>query len=367
MGVLKEGYLFRKVWVIKILKIIDFFLRLKKKFIKPQKLPNNIQSILLIRPDQLGDILITSSVFPLIRKKYPNANIDLIHSPWTEELLKDNPYISNRYTIRHYFHNRTNIPKWKKWIIFFKDYISLFFKLRKKHYDVCIIMRSYAWNLITLAKMINCKCIISHKTGGLGELADIVIEWVDGKHEVEHFLELLEPLGVKADVKDLRYFLTFSPLHEKRSIEILNKYQLSPKNFVIIHPGSGEPKRRLKPSTWARIIQKRIEDEIVVFTGTKSEQKLMDDILREYYKIPNYKNKRFYNLMGEFSIRELALFFKYAKKIYTVESLAMHLTQFSDTPVEVFWISHNADYQWKVLNKSNLTITKINEDTYLIE
>lgn len=51
--------------------------------------------ILVIRHDVLGDVFLVSSVFPGLRKKYPDATLDYFFNPGYGDLLQGNPFIDH--------------------------------------------------------------------------------------------------------------------------------------------------------------------------------------------------------------------------------------------------------------------------------
>ena len=55
----------------------------------------NIKKILIIRLSSIGDIILTTQVLRLLRKKYPDAVIDFLVQKEYAEILKHNPRVSN--------------------------------------------------------------------------------------------------------------------------------------------------------------------------------------------------------------------------------------------------------------------------------
>ena len=77
------GYLYENKYVIWFLKIMKALLPLQKK----RPLPELVTKILILKPDHLGDLLLASSVLPLIRERYPKAQIDLVCRRSSQSLL----------------------------------------------------------------------------------------------------------------------------------------------------------------------------------------------------------------------------------------------------------------------------------------
>lgn len=61
----------------------------------PRPRPENVQRILLARFDRLGDLVLTTSIFPALRRLYPGAEITIVVSPGLAPLLLSHPDIDH--------------------------------------------------------------------------------------------------------------------------------------------------------------------------------------------------------------------------------------------------------------------------------
>ena len=248
MAQINKGYLYQNKKVLFCLRILDPLLYLLPKRKRP--LPREIKKIALIKPDNIGDMLLLTSIVPLIHDKYPQAVIDIVGNKWNLSILENNPHVRNRYVVNHYTHNRDKISKLgKKWL-FLKSYFTAIQKMKNQEYDLCLVMRAFGNNLISFTKFMKCHYTIGHGTGGLGALLDEVVQWKEGVHEAEHFLEVLRPLGISAALKDLRYELYPSHLTMKKIDGIWNKLFTRGERVAIVHPGSGNPQKTLSDDQW---------------------------------------------------------------------------------------------------------------------
>lgn len=337
----KRNYLYKNKKVLFVLKIIDFFIDLLP--IKKNSLPKEVNKILLIKPDHLGDVLLLTSVLPLIKEKYPNIKIDIIIGSWAKVILYNNPYINNIYEINHFRLDRSKKSVFNKLLKFLKDYFGVLQDIRQNYYDISINFRSYGDNLITLQLLSKSKYNIAYGSAGFGGLLDCELDIVEKKHEVEYFLDLLAKLAIKEDINNLHSFVSISKDDKQYVKEIVNRYKL--KDFIIIHPGSGDTKKMKDSVFWEEII--KCHKETIVFCGTKDEKYLIKDL----------KNKNILDLMGIFSISQLVEFYKKAKLIYTVDSLAGHLASITDTKTISFYSDFTDTIRWKPLG-SNVKVIK---------
>ncbi len=59
---------------------------------------DNIQKILFLRyDDKIGDMVVTTSMFREIKKKYPNCKIDVVLKTKTDCIIDENPYVEKIY------------------------------------------------------------------------------------------------------------------------------------------------------------------------------------------------------------------------------------------------------------------------------
>lgn len=75
------------------------------KWINPKKTPSNFQSILVVKLDEIGDMVMCMHLFPLIKLKYPNAQLDVLCKPLCTDLLINNPNINKVLT---------NVNEWNR-------------------------------------------------------------------------------------------------------------------------------------------------------------------------------------------------------------------------------------------------------------
>ena len=63
----------------------------------------------------LGDALILTYTFPLIRARFPDAQIDVMAGSWCDPIWQDNPYIRRVIHLNHPNTSRRPLSKLGKW------------------------------------------------------------------------------------------------------------------------------------------------------------------------------------------------------------------------------------------------------------
>jgi len=335
-------YLTKKFYLKILLFIIDNFLALiirKKK----RLIPENIKKILIIKPDHLGDMLLFSCVLPLIKEKFPEAKIDIICGSWTLPILENNPFINKKLIVDHPFANRKKISKLKKISVYYKTLISLILSIRKEKYDLGLFMRSRRGNLAFLSLFGKIRFTIGHGTAGFGPAFNLQIPWKSGIHEIEHFLEILKPLGIKATVHSLTYHIYPSKRSEEKIKHILKEKVKGKKKIAIVHPGSGNIMKTLFIDQWKKIVS---------ILESKKYQVILTGSLSEIVFTSSISSQNSINLTGLLNIHELALIYKKASLIITVDSLSSHLAGWSETKAIVYFSGLVDKNQWEPLGKN---------------
>jgi ADP-heptose:LPS heptosyltransferase len=113
------------------------------------------KSVLILKYDRIGDMIVSTPIFRELKIAYPNISISVLASKENRDVIKYNPYVDKIYT------------NYKNQI--FNDLPTLL-KLRKKNFDVCIELdHSVITHAILRLKILNPKKIISiHKDGRYG-------------------------------------------------------------------------------------------------------------------------------------------------------------------------------------------------------
>ncbi len=339
-----KKYLSKKFLIRIYLTIIDNVFGFLFRFLPKNKIPENVSKILIVKPDHLGDMLLTTSIFRLIRERFPFSQIDVVCGEWATSILENNPYINRKYIINVPFANRKNISIIKKWLKFIKTYFSTLKKIRRERYDIGLFLRSRRGNLISLALLGKIRYTIGHGVAGFGFLLSKEVEWKPHKHEVEHYLEILSPLDIKKELKDLIPELYTKEEDKKKAVEIFSSLPKN-KKIAIVHPGSGNLLKTLSIENWQKIVvllQKK--NYFIALTGSKAEKDLLTSISKE--------NENSKILAGVFSIQELFEFFKLVDLIITVDSLSSHLAGITGVKTIVFYSGITDIVQWKALGKN---------------
>ena len=335
---LHGGYRFKNPWVLRCLRVFDGLLSCLPERDAP--VPGNPRAILLLKPDHLGDMLMLTAVLPLLQKRFPSAAVDIACSPSSAEILRDNPRVRRLLPLKHILYNRSNSPLLSRLGDFIGSLFRLLVAMRRERYDLALNLRDAGGDLILWARIGGCRCVIGHDTGGCGPLLDKVCPWGEGKHEVEHYLEVLQPLEIHGSLDRLAYEL-YPDEADREYVDNLLAQQISGP-FVVLHPGCGDA-RKLKPAAfWASLASRFGQDVTVVVTGSAAETALCSEIAA-------LSDRRLVVLTGLLSIRQLFLLYRNARRVYALDSLSAHVAACSGVPLTIFWPEFHDVSQWRPL------------------
>lgn len=272
------------------------------------------EKILLIRTDKIGDLILSLPLAEAIKKVYPQAFISFLVSPYTKDILENNPFVDEVIVF-----NYSKVKGFFKFVKF----------LKKKKIDVAILIHPtlVLALLIFLAKIRirigtgfrAYQIFFNHKIYKHRKTVE--------KHELEYNLEMLSPLGISLKKRLPKIFLKDC---EKRwaESEFLNIGINKDDKVVIIHPGSRNSSLNYPPEKFAKIADKLTEEfEVkVIVSGSKDELKLAGRMIEKMKNKPE-------SLVGRTDLRELAAVIKSADLLISSSTGPMHMATALGTPV----------------------------------
>ncbi|CAH0994152.1 hypothetical protein EMA8858_00259 [Emticicia aquatica] len=305
-------------------KIMDFFVDIYAKlFYKRRNLtPINTDSprILIASLGHLGDALTVTYMFPLIKKTYPNAKIDLLSAKWCEPVNQHNPYIDKTIYINHFQTNRRKISRWEKIKDFYHTFRQALPILRQENYDYYIDIRYSDAVAHFVLPFISVKKAFGFSRRGLGGLLDK--EFDVPSHEFHHFdmyFILLQEIGVKANFEEITPYF---PIPANVTLEnIQQKLALKNNRFFMLFPESGGEHKQLSVNFWAKTIELILEqNEIsVLLCGQTQMSNQILDLVTDTYK------NRIIDTSTKINIQEIAILSKNAAFALTLDSFPEHL------------------------------------------
>lgn len=167
-----------------------------------------VQKILLIRRDNIGDLVCTTPAIAALRKHHPEAEIGVLVNSYNAKVLRGNPNIDQIFVYQKLKHAERLLGRFQAIV----ERLKLVAKLRRWQPDVTILAKSgYERHGLNFARQIGAKNIIGFVPDDLAEakgLPDVRISTPDlnALHEVEAVNRLLAPLNVVDALGPLQVF-----------------------------------------------------------------------------------------------------------------------------------------------------------------
>jgi lipopolysaccharide heptosyltransferase II len=304
--------------------------RLGKKY--PPLTPQHFHPsrILVIRPDLIGDLVMSLTVVRALKRTYPDAEIDLLATPGSAYIIVDDPDIAE---VIAYNPNIWRRPKallqpenWRK-------VRRLLKQLHKRRYDLAVSVHG-AWSGVLAALSGASRRVGFGEESYPGLMTDNVAgqHWQPGDHlhEVDYCLQLAQAAGASTGPADREPRLYVDPEVSKTVEELLLKEGMQPKKSLIachISSNNGQSKRWPLPY-WATLIDRLIREDRanVVLTGAPDDLPWIEDVLRRTHETP-------INLAGKTSLPQLAALLQRADLLITGDSGPMHIAAAVGTPL----------------------------------
>ncbi len=232
----------------------------------------NIKSVLVIRFDRLGDLVLSLPAISSLRKNFPKARITAMVKKPFGEMLVWHGFADDAIE----FDEEKNRGIAKK--------ISFLLNLKKKNFDFAVDLQHAKNDFAALALLFaNAKIKAGYAIGlrrltagkAIGLAPEILFE-------KEHSLALLRCLGLKT-VETARFLKNKKA--EKRVASFLKKHCGKNQTIIGMHAGvSGDIAEKAWPKERFASLARKLSEElgaIVVLTGTKKEDELLDFIEKQ--------------------------------------------------------------------------------------
>jgi len=291
--------------------------------------------ILLVRPDHLGDMVMTTPVLQALRSQAPEAQITMLGGPWSSEVVARHPAIDHLITLPFPGFQRTAQRPLEPYRLLF----STAQQLRRKRYDIALNLRPDFWwggALLYLAGIPRrVGYAIEPGTPFLTHALPFPVE----EHATVSSLRLasagLQACGLPALTEPFtpaRYPLQFAPTTQERAFvsERLASAGIGADDaLVVIHPGTGGAVKLWRIEAWSHIADRLSTTDIlpaaahIVLTGSPKERPMLEEITRDMHTQAL--------LVTDMTVGQLAALLGRAQLVLGVDNGPLHLAVAQDT------------------------------------
>lgn len=159
-----------------------------------------IKKILLIRRDNIGDLICTTPAIHALREKFPSAKIGILVNSYNADVVANNPDIDEIYV----YEKAKHVEDRNRFSVWWKN-LKLLVQIREERYDVAIgCTYKYSPRLARYTFLTGAKKRIGYAPDNKFFYYNIhVNESSEATHEVVASFKLLEPLGISGEPSNL--------------------------------------------------------------------------------------------------------------------------------------------------------------------
>lgn len=301
------------------------------------------RNVLCIRPDNLGDVLMTTPAIRSLKESLPGRNVTLLASSAGADIARHVPAIDDVmiFDPPWYKHNSDSGHD---------SILAITADLKTRQFDAAVIFTVFSQNPLPTA-MLAYMAGVPRIAGYCRENPyALLTDWFPdseplygARHEVQRQLDLATALGAKPTSSNLS--LQIPQGLEERVRSSLSAAGIDVgQPWLLLHPGASETRRRYPPERYAAAARELVDrlGTQVVLTGSKSEHALAASIAA-------HAGSGVANLAGAFSMDELIVLIASAPLIISNNTGPVHIAAAVQTPVVVLYALTNPQHApWNV-------------------
>jgi lipopolysaccharide heptosyltransferase II len=298
-----------------------------------------VERVLLIRLDNLGDMLVTTPAFHAVRAALPNAHLTVLASPNGAQVARLDPDVDDVLVYE--------APWMDPWHQLPQDPTreqQMIAGISERTFDGAIIFTSYHQSPLPAAYLCYLAGIplrVAASVDGPGSLLTTRHKHPERMlHEVERGLDLVGALGMTTEQTDLVLSIPESAYAEMS--DLLAQRCVDPgRALVVIHPGCSMPARTYPWEMYAEVADLLIErlGVTVVLTGSEPERPMVDGIQQRM-------RRQALSVAGDLSFAGLCALIETADLTITNNTGPMHISAAAKTPVVALFALTNPPEQW---------------------
>jgi len=201
----------------------------------------DMDSIAIVYPHLIGDIVMATPFFRMLRQVSPKAKITFIGAIWAKDILSSQNLVDEFICFR----NSRAMLGGKAIIKNLKDIFSILKIVRKKQFDIAIEPFG-APSTILFMSFMKAKQYVGMDFSNLHKLQTFTVPYDPQAHLVTGLMKLFECLGIRLVAQNYYPSMLLSVEQQEIGKKFIEKHFLSSKIIIGIHPGASVPGRRWK-------------------------------------------------------------------------------------------------------------------------
>lgn len=297
--------------------------------------------ILLLRPDHLGDLVLTTPALAALRAHVPDAHISMMVGPWSSEVVARHPALNRVLTCPFPGFQRATQRPLAPYILLFRTAQQL----RRGNYDLAINLRPDFWWGAALLYLAGIPRRVGYALAPGAAFLNTALPFPTAEHATVSNLRLisagLQTLSyppLEEPYTPERYPLRFEPHAQEQNWvdEHLQKAGIATSApVVVIHAGTGAAIKLWRTEAWAYCANDLTttltfpSNLRIILTGSKNERPMLEAIAQGMTQAPL--------LITDATVGQLAAVLKRAQLVLGVDSGPLHIAVAQGTPtIEIF-------------------------------
>ncbi len=311
---------------------------------------SRIKRILVTRTDRIGDLVLSTPVFPEIKKRYPESHLTVLVFKETEAVVRGNPWIDQVIV----YDKKGSYQSWWRTILFG-------LRLRKEHFDIAIHLHAtnrvnvISW-LAAIPVRIGYRVKAGDRHGNLHHFLTHVVDekkWQGKYHEADYNFDLLALVDVPRPEQLELYFPL--PDSDREVLERMLPERFN-QRYVVFHPSASCISKRWSPTRLATVADQLSRDygifPVIIGEGLGA---LHAAQMQEFMK------EKSLNLAGQLNLGMLGRLLKGARLLISNDSGPVHIASAVGTPVISIFGRNKpglSAIRWHPLSKNSSFIQK---------
>ncbi|MDP8991097.1 MAG: hypothetical protein M3N41_13580, partial [Acidobacteriota bacterium] len=236
------------------------------------KLPSEPKRILLMNGGHIGDVVIATSLLPVLRSAYPDAEIGFLTASWSHAVVRNHPGVAHTHCVDHWRMNRQDLSFGQKRLRYWRTRQQALKEIRARSYDMSFSLHPWRADFLPLAWQAAIPVRVAFSSGLWSPLATAVAKYPDDNepiHQGECQARLLSRIGIEQSHLQRRRS-SLAPTSQEGARELhdfLVWAGVDSAGYSVIHMGAGVQAKELPLSFWRDVASRLTVDQAVVFTG----------------------------------------------------------------------------------------------------
>jgi ADP-heptose:LPS heptosyltransferase len=320
----------------------------------PIKLPIDIKSvtrILIFRYDRIGDMIVTTPIFRLLKQANPNLQIGVLASETNAELIRNNPNVDEIYVLYRNFSRR----------------LKELLRIRAQRYDMTL---HFVFNRTTRGALL-AKFIAPHSIKiGQGDVKygfyfNALLAPPRFREHMVHTLAFMveKVFGIKNSLNDFDFEITLDSASLQKITDFSERHYLALRGegnshnipYIVFNLSATDAARRISVTQAIALIQHLKDDSrfklILSASPTDNEMQALCKRLTATGKCLSFPDE------GSASLLELAALIQYAAAVVTPDTSIIHFASAMKTPVLGFFTPRQGMNEWLPYNVPHKLVT----------